>query len=101
MTTQTLDRLQLDLTSSRGPLVLVWQIPVSHPFVQGGQLDTRGGSRFAFQYLASAWADPAFVPLPEFPDHGAAYVSDEVPAFFANRILSTDRPDHDQYLAVS
>lgn len=98
MATQVLDPLQLDLTSSRGTLVLVWQNPSTHLFVQVGQLDTLGGSRFAFQYLTSAWVDPDFVPLLEFPDRGAAYVSDEVPAFFANRIRSIDRPNYDQYL---
>lgn len=98
MATQALDPLQLDLGQSRGTLILVWQNPVSHRFVKVGQLDALPGSRFAFQYLPSAWTDPEFNALLEYPDPNAAYVSDEVPAFFANRILSPDRPHYDRYL---
>lgn len=99
MATQALDRNQLDLTASRKTLILVWQNPVSRLFVKVGQLDALPGGRFAFQYLSGAWSDPAFVALLEYPDRNTAYVSDEVPAFFANRILSVDRPHYDRYLS--
>jgi hypothetical protein len=99
MATQALDRNQLDLTTSRKTLILVWQNPVSRLFVKVGQLDALPVGRFAFQYLAGAWSDPEFVPLLEYPDRDTAYVSDEVPAFFANRILSVDRPHYDRYLS--
>ncbi|GAA1681190.1 HIRAN domain-containing protein [Microbacterium lacus] len=99
MATQALDRDQLDLTASRKTLILVWQNPVTRLFVKVGQLDALPGGRFAFQYLPGAWNDPAFVPLLEYPDRDTAYVSDEVPAFFANRILSVDRPHYDRYLS--
>lgn len=98
MATQALHPQQLDLGQSRRTLVLVWQNPVSHRFVKVGQLDALPGSRFAFRYLPTAWTDPKFNPLLEYPDPDAAYVSDEVPAFFANRILSADRPHYDRYL---
>ncbi len=98
MATQMLDRRDLDLTASRRTLVLVWQNPVSRRLVKVGQLDALPDAHFAFQYLSSAWDDPSFVPLIEYPDRGAAYVSDEVPAFFANRILSADRPSYGRYL---
>lgn len=98
MATQALDPQTLDLAASRRALILVWQNPESHRFIKVGQLDALPAGRFAFQYLPSAWADPQFVPLLEFPDRGAAYVADEVPAFFANRILSADRPNYSRYL---
>lgn len=98
MATQVLDPDQLDLGSSRGTLVLVWQNPVSRRFVKVGQLDALPGTRFAFQYLPTAWEDEDFVPLLEYPDRHTAYLSDEVPAFFANRILSAERPNYDRYL---
>lgn len=98
MATQALDPRQLDLANSRRTLVLVWQNPISHRFVKVGQLDALPDARFAFRYLPSAWTDPQFNALLEYPDPHAAYVSDEVPAFFANRILSADRPHYDQYL---
>lgn len=98
MATQALDRHQLDLTASRKTLILVWQNPVSRLFVKVGQLDALPEGRFAFQYLVGAWEDPAFVPLLEYPDRETAYISDEVPAFFANRILSAERPNYEQYL---
>lgn len=98
MATQALDRDQLDLTASRKTLILVWQNPVTRLFVKVGQLDALPSGRIAFHYLSAAWNDPAFVPLLEYPDRDSAYVSDEVPAFFANRILSVDRPHYDRYL---
>ncbi|WP_295839682.1 HIRAN domain-containing protein [uncultured Microbacterium sp.] len=98
MATQALDRDQLDLTASRKTLILVWQNPESRLFAKVGQLDALPSGRFAFHYLPGAWDDPAFVPLLEYPDRDTAYVSDEVPAFFANRILSADRPNYVRYL---
>lgn len=98
MATRALDRDQLDLTASRKTLILVWQNPVSRLFVKVGQLDALPAGRFAFQYLPGAWEDSSFVPLLEYPDRDIAYVSDEVPAFFANRILSVDRPHYERYL---
>ena len=98
MATQALDRTELDLTGSRKTLILVWQNPVSRLFLKVGQLDALPAGRFAFQYLATAWTDPQFVPLLEYPDRDTAYVSDEVPAFFANRILSAERPNYERYL---
>lgn len=98
MATHALDPRQIDLTASRRTLVLVWQNPVSRRFSKVGQLDALPEGRIAFRYLPSAWRDPDFQPLFEYPDRAAAYVSDEVPAFFANRILSADRPGYELYL---
>lgn len=98
MATRILDLASLDLSTSRATLILVWQNPVSRRFVKVGQLDALPGRRFVFRYLESAWDDSAFVPLAEFPGRDVAYITDEVPAFFANRILSTERPGYERYL---
>lgn len=98
MAMQTLSPDQLDLTSSRKTLILVWQNPTTRRFVKVGQVDALPGGRVAFQYLESAFDDPDFLPLLEYPNRDTAYLSDEVPAFFSNRILSTDRPSYGRYL---
>lgn len=98
MATKVLERKELDLTSSRKTLVLIWQNPVSRRFVKVAQVDALDDGHVAFQYLDSAWQDEDFVPLLEFPRPEAAYVSNELPAFFANRVLSSGRPDYDRYL---
>lgn len=98
MATRALDRDRLDLSASRGTLILVWQNPTTSRFVKVGQFDALPNTHFAFQYLPTAWRDEDFGPLLEYPDRDAAYVSDELPAFFANRILSPDRPGYERYL---
>lgn len=98
MATQALDLNELDLSASLKTLVLVWQNPATRLFAKVGQVDALSGGRFAFRYIDGAWTDPDFVPLLEYPDIDAAYVSDEVPAFFSNRILSADRPNYARYL---
>lgn len=98
MTIEALDLSTADLTASRRTLLLVWQDPSSGRFIKVGQIDALPGSRLAFHYLESAWDAPNFVPLVEYPERHVVYISDEVPAFFANRILSADRPGYDNYL---
>lgn len=99
MATKVLERKELDLTSSRRTLVVIWQNPDSRRFVKVAQVDALDGGHVAFQYLDSAWEDTDFIPLVEFPDPGAAYVSSGVPAFLANRVLSSARPDYARYLS--
>lgn len=88
----------IDLSVSRRALILVWQNPVSRRFTKVGRIDALPDQRFAFQYLPGASEDAEFAPLDEYPQFGAVYVSDEVPAFFANRILSAERRGYDRYL---
>jgi hypothetical protein len=98
MAIEVLDLTTADLTSSRRTLLLVWQDPSSGRFIKVGQIDALPKSRLAFHYLESAWDASNFVPLVEYPERHVVYISDEVPAFFANRILSADRPGYDHYL---
>mgnify|MGYP002735279367 FL=1 len=98
MAMKTLERADLDLARSRRTLILIWQNPKSRRFVKVGQVDSLPDGHVAFQYLDSAWDDPDFVPLLEYPDLEAGYVSNELPAFFANRVLSTGRSGYTRYL---
>lgn len=98
MATELLEPADVDLSATRRSLLLVWQSPVSRLFTKVGQLDALVHGRFAFRYFASAWDDPDFQPLIEFPERDRIYVSDELPAFFANRILSEERTGYGRYL---
>ncbi|MBX3103794.1 MAG: hypothetical protein KF867_02360 [Cryobacterium sp.] len=98
MATQFLERNMVDLSSSRRSLLLVWQNPNTRQFLAVGQLDALDQGRFAFRYLENALADDDFQPLVEFPETGGVYVSDELPAFFANRVLSQERSNYGAYL---
>ena len=98
MATKTIGRNELDLTSSRKTLLVLWRNPTSNRFAKVGQVDALPDGHVAFQYLDSAWKDPDFSPLIEYPDRNAAYVSNELPAFFANRVLSAGRPGYARYL---
>jgi len=98
MATQILEPTEVDLSSSRRSLLLVWQNPSTRRFVKIGLFDALTDGRFAFRYLDDAWSDPAFQALVEFPESTGVYVSDELPAFLANRVLSADRSNFDDFL---
>jgi hypothetical protein len=98
MATQILEPTEVDLSTSRRTLLLIWQNSSTRRFIKVGQFDALTDGRFAFRYLDGAWDDPTFQPLVEFPERGCVYVSDELPAFFANRVLSADRSNFDEYL---
>lgn len=85
-----------DLQSARS-LLVIWQNPGNRVFSKIGQLDQLVDGRYAFRYLPRASEDPDFFPLDEFPQLNALYVSDALPSFFANRVMSHDRPDYSRY----
>ena len=98
MATELLELADIDLTSSQRSLLLVWQNPESRRFVRVGQLDVLSSGKFAFHYLPGAFDDPKFFELDEYSDRNTVYVSDELPVFFANRIMSAERPSYNRYL---
>lgn len=98
MATELRKRDDVDLATSRRSLVLVWQNPRTRRFTKVGQLDALPGGRFAFHYLPSGRDDADFQALDEYPQRDGVYVSDRVPAFFANRVLSSERRTFDRYL---
>lgn len=89
---------RVDLSMSRRSLVLVWQNPETRRFIKVGQVDALPDGKVAFHYLPIAASEPDFEVLDEFSRLNTAYVTDGVPAFFANRILSEDRRGYADYL---
>lgn len=99
MATQLVNAADPALTSVRRSLLLVWQNPESRRFLRIGRIDLLAHGRFAFRYDQESVGDPEFVALIDYPDVDAVYLSDELPAFFANRVMSPDRPSYERYLA--
>ena len=99
MATELKSPVDVDLSTSQRSLLLVWQSPASRRFVKVGRLDLLAGNRFAFRYLPDDSSDAEFFELDDYPERDRVYVSDELPAFFANRVMSSERPSYPQYLA--
>lgn len=98
MTTQTLDMPHRQRSAVQRVLLLVWQDPADRRFVPVAELHHLEDGRFVFQYLDAARSHSRFFALDEYPDLARSYVTDSLPVFFANRIMSTDRPEYDRYL---
>lgn len=79
-------------------LLVVWQHPSSRRFVSVAELAQLSDGTFAFRYLPEAASTPDFFALVEYPDLDKTYISDELPVFFANRVMSSDRYNYEQYL---
>lgn len=77
-------------------LLVVWQDPASRRFIRVGRLDELEDGRYAFRYLAEARTED-FSPLVQFPDLDALYVSDSLPAFFSNRVMSRQRASYGDF----
>lgn len=77
-------------------LLLIWRNPENRRLVRVGELDVLIDGHFAFRYLPGA-TDPAFSPLVQFPDQDKTYVSNSLPAFFRNRVMSRARPSYSDY----
>lgn len=82
---------------ARRRLFLIWQNPDTRQFIRVGVLAELVDGRYAFEYTDGADAD-GFHPLVQFPDVRRTYVSDCLPAFFANRLMSKKRPSYPAYL---
>lgn len=80
-------------------LLVVWQDPSSRRFVPVAELSQLSDGTFAFRYLPEAAAAHDFFALVEYPDLEKTYVSEVLPVFFANRVMSPDRYNYAQYLA--
>ncbi len=97
MATELLSQAASAYLQSARSLLVIWQNPTSPVFTKVGQLDQLVYGRYAFRYLPPASEDPDFFPLDEFPQVERAYVSDALPSFFANRVMSHDRPHYSRY----
>jgi hypothetical protein len=80
-------------------MILIWQNPVSRKFVKVSLLDEQTDGTFAFRYLPGAGDIDGFAPLAQFPDVNGEYKSEHLPAFFANRVMSAQRPSYQEFLS--
>lgn len=80
-------------------LHLVWKDPETRRYHRVGQFESLQDGRYAFAYLHGAQILHGFSPLVQYPDLSRVYLSAELPAFFANRVMSSKRPSYDSYLA--
>ncbi len=80
-------------------LFLIWQNPETRQFVRVGILIELLDGRYAFEYTSGARAE-GFHPLVQFPDVSKTYVSDALPAFFVNRLMSKRRASYPAYLTA-
>jgi hypothetical protein len=78
-------------------LRLVWQDPSTRKFIEVGKLSELQNGSFAFAYTKGA-NSPGFLPLAEFPSKDVPYLSDSLPAFFQNRVMSPSRSSYRDYL---
>jgi len=69
--------------------VLIWRNPNTSRLSRVGVLEELVDGRYAFRYVPKL--DPDFFPLVQFPEPERVYVSDSLPAFFVNRVMSKRR----------
>lgn len=88
----------LDAAERTRTLLLVWQDPRTRAFVRVGRLRHLVNGGYEFSYLASASEQPDFNPLVEFPELDKVYKTSRLPAFFSNRVLSSERASFDEHM---
>lgn len=83
--------------------VVVWQNPETREFLHVGRLEadeSADSPNYRFAYEDDGKTHPAFRPFSAFPDLHEVYTSDRLFSFFSNRVMSSRRPDFDQYVAA-
>ncbi len=100
MTTDSSPRVAVaPVIDAKRRLFLIWQNPDTRKFIRVGMLSELVDGRYVFQYTGGAVAD-GFHPLVQFPDVSRIYVSDALPAFFVNRLMSKKRESYPAYLSA-
>lgn len=79
-------------------LRLIWKDPVSSRYFQVGSFESLSDETYSFSYIPEAEDVDGFHSLVQFPDLRKTYISEVLPAFFANRVMSPKRPSYEQYL---
>lgn len=77
---------------------LIWKNPETHGYHQVGTFEELPDGRYAFEYVPNVLAIDGFAPLLQFPDVGHRYSTQVLPAFLANRVMSSKRPSYETYL---
>lgn len=98
MTTQAIELPVRERSEVQRALMLVWQDPMDRRFVPVAELHRLLDGRYVFGYGVEARTNPRFFPLDEYPDLERSYVSDSLPVFFSNRVMSAERPSYDRYI---
>ena len=81
-----------------GKLRLIWKNADTRRYHEVGQFEALSDGRYVFGYLPDVSDIPGFHPLLQFPEVGRVYVSEVLPAFFANRVMSPSRPSYGDHL---
>lgn len=92
-----LDRPQPSRNAQTDDLLVMWQHPDSHEIIPIGRFSHKGG-RYSFAYTVAAAEISGFRPLPGLEDIHHRYESDQIPAVFDQRVMSSERPDYADYL---
>ncbi len=90
------------MTSAYEPpaLFVNWQDEGSRRIFPVGRLLALAAGGYEFAYIAAARdaQQLGFAPFQAFPDLEHVYQTQDLPAFFQNRLLQPGRPDYPQYL---
>ena len=79
-------------------LRLIWKDPKTGRYSHVGWLEALADGRYCFRYTPEAVDIDGFTYVSQYPDPSQTYVSEVLPAFFANRIMNRRRPSYDQYV---
>ena len=77
---------------------LIWKNPDDGGYHEVGQFMHLRDGRYVFAYRQDVGSVDGFHPLLQFPDTGRTYVSEVLPAFFANRVMSRKRVNYGEYV---
>lgn len=83
-------------------LYIAWRDPRSRLILPVGRLIRHDDGSYEFTYVKGSEAAKAhgFEPFLAFPDWGAVYRSESLPAFFQNRVMQSSRPDYEEYVTA-
>jgi hypothetical protein len=79
-------------------LRLIWKDPQTGRYSHIGWFDALADGRYSFSYAAGAVENKNFTHVSQYPDLSRTYVSESLPAFFANRVMNRRRPSYEQYI---
>lgn len=83
--------------SSTNRLRLIWKDPATSRYQHVGWFTYANDGQYQFQYVRDL--PDSFEPLEQFPDPSETYQSKDLPAFFANRVMSRGRASYASYVS--
>lgn len=94
-----LERKGSGLPSQDMSLLVLWQHPLTREISAIGALTMRASGGYEFHYTAGVAKVADLRPLPGFPDLTASYESEVLHPLFELRVVGSDRPGFDSYVA--